>query len=171
MDVALLTLQSFPTDEVDAGVNDAKLDVGGIARNCLDRVDSSWLFHSRCGVSRGARAVCLMIARLTFDYHARPIETPSKGGFAGLQARLSDYTGRVEQARSPDEVLEELHAFTTANLPIIEGKGAKVLCVICELCKGPLGAVPLIMQRPMWSASGGRGDVRVGLHQVSGFVS
>jgi DNA-binding CsgD family transcriptional regulator len=59
-----------------------------------------------------------MIARLRFEHHERLIETPSKGGLAGLQARLSDYTGRVEQAKSPDDVLEELHALTTANLPL-----------------------------------------------------
>jgi DNA-directed RNA polymerase subunit N (RpoN/RPB10) len=33
--------------------------------------------------------------------------------FAGLQQGLIDYANRVEQLRSPDEVLDELHAITT----------------------------------------------------------
>lgn len=38
--------------------------------------------------------------------------------FAGLQQGLIDYANRVEQLRSPDEVLDELHAITTRYLPL-----------------------------------------------------
>ena len=37
---------------------------------------------------------------------------------ANLQARLHDYTDKVEQAASPDETLDALHVLTTASLPL-----------------------------------------------------
>ena len=41
-----------------------------------------------------------------------------KGGLGELPARLLDFASRVEQTRSPDEVLDELHLATTTNLPL-----------------------------------------------------
>jgi hypothetical protein len=38
--------------------------------------------------------------------------------FAGLQSGLIDYANRVEEMRSPGEVLNELHAVTTRFLPL-----------------------------------------------------
>ena len=38
--------------------------------------------------------------------------------FANLQTGLIAYANRVEELRSPDEVLEELHAVTTQHLPL-----------------------------------------------------
>src|SRR5262245_55033375 len=38
--------------------------------------------------------------------------------FADLQAQLVDYADRVEELRSPDEVLNELHDATTRHLPL-----------------------------------------------------
>jgi DNA-binding CsgD family transcriptional regulator len=39
-------------------------------------------------------------------------------GVADLPARLVDYAGHVEELRSPEEVLNELHAVTTRGLPL-----------------------------------------------------
>src|SRR6185503_7043345 len=39
-------------------------------------------------------------------------------GVADLQARLVDYASYVEGLRSPEEVLNELHAVTTRSLPL-----------------------------------------------------
>ena len=38
--------------------------------------------------------------------------------FADLQARLIGYASRVEELRTPSDVLDELHAITTRNLPL-----------------------------------------------------
>jgi len=46
------------------------------------------------------------------------VDTAPNPVIADLQARLRDYTDRVEQAPSPDEVLNALHALTTASLPL-----------------------------------------------------
>jgi DNA-binding CsgD family transcriptional regulator len=46
------------------------------------------------------------------------INTFPRPGFADLQARLIDYASRVEELRSPDDVLNELHAITTKSLPL-----------------------------------------------------
>jgi DNA-binding CsgD family transcriptional regulator len=45
------------------------------------------------------------------------IDTPRRS-FSDLQASLLDYAGRVEEFRSPEEVLGELHAITTRSLPL-----------------------------------------------------
>ena len=42
----------------------------------------------------------------------------SKGGLANLPARLLEFATRVEQTRSPDEVLDELNLTTTGSLPL-----------------------------------------------------
>jgi DNA-binding CsgD family transcriptional regulator len=39
-------------------------------------------------------------------------------GFSDLQAQLVDYADRVEELRSPDEVLDHLHTITTRHLPL-----------------------------------------------------
>ena len=39
-------------------------------------------------------------------------------GIADLQTRLADYAAHVDELRSPEEVLNELHAVTTRNLPL-----------------------------------------------------
>jgi LuxR family quorum sensing-dependent transcriptional regulator len=41
-----------------------------------------------------------------------------KGDLAELPTRLLDYASRVEQMRSPDEVLDELNIATTSSLPL-----------------------------------------------------
>jgi DNA-binding CsgD family transcriptional regulator len=49
------------------------------------------------------------------------LKFPAPGGqaaFADLQARLIDYTGGIDELRSPDHVLNELHAITTRHLPL-----------------------------------------------------
>jgi LuxR family quorum sensing-dependent transcriptional regulator len=46
------------------------------------------------------------------------VEFTSDPAIADLQQRLWDYTERVEQARSADEVLDALHALATARLPL-----------------------------------------------------
>ena len=46
------------------------------------------------------------------------LDTPPQSAFADLQARLIDYANRVEQLRSPDDVLDELNAITTQSLPL-----------------------------------------------------
>ncbi len=46
------------------------------------------------------------------------IDPGRQTGFADLQASLLDYAGRVNELRSPDEVLNELHALTTRELPL-----------------------------------------------------
>jgi DNA-binding CsgD family transcriptional regulator len=48
----------------------------------------------------------------------RLVEKTAQPGFADLQAGLVDYASRVEQLRSPDEVLDELHAITTKCLAL-----------------------------------------------------
>ena len=39
-------------------------------------------------------------------------------GIVDLQTRLVDYAGHVDELRSPEEVLNELHAVTTRSLPL-----------------------------------------------------
>jgi DNA-binding CsgD family transcriptional regulator len=46
------------------------------------------------------------------------IEPGRQAGFADLQGSLLDYAGRVDELRSPDDVLDELHAVTTRELPL-----------------------------------------------------
>jgi DNA-binding CsgD family transcriptional regulator len=46
------------------------------------------------------------------------IDPGRRAGFADLQTSLLDYAGRVDDLRSPDEVLDELHAVTTRELPL-----------------------------------------------------
>ncbi len=45
-------------------------------------------------------------------------ETSRPAAHTELQAGLIGYADRVEEMRSPDEVLEELHAVTTRHLPL-----------------------------------------------------
>ena len=52
-----------------------------------------------------------MTVRSSIDHDPRP-------GIADLQAGLVDYAGHVDQLRSPEEVLNELHAVTTRSLPL-----------------------------------------------------
>ena len=52
-----------------------------------------------------------MILRSSIDHAPRT-------GSADLQARLVDYAGHVDELRSPEEVLNELHAVTTHGLPL-----------------------------------------------------
>ena len=54
--------------------------------------------------------------------------------FADLQGRLVDYASRIGELRTPDEVLEALHAIVTKSLP---------LCV--------LGAVQFPVNAAGWS--------------------
>ena len=50
--------------------------------------------------------------------HIQETNTLSRPGFSDLQTGLIDYASRVDQLRSPDEVLNELHAITTRALPL-----------------------------------------------------
>ena len=50
--------------------------------------------------------------------HIQETNTLPRPGFSDLQAGLIDYASRVDQLRSPDEVLNELHAITTKSLPL-----------------------------------------------------
>ena len=43
---------------------------------------------------------------------------PQQARFDDVQARLIDYANRVEQLRSPDEVLDELNTITTQSLSL-----------------------------------------------------
>src|SRR5262245_30328346 len=45
-------------------------------------------------------------------------ETDRAAAFRNLQGGLMDYADRIEELRSPDEVLDELHAVTTRDLPL-----------------------------------------------------
>ena len=46
------------------------------------------------------------------------IDHAPRTGIADLQTRLVDYAGHVDELRSPEEVLNELHAVTTRSLPL-----------------------------------------------------
>ena len=46
------------------------------------------------------------------------IDHARRTGIADLQTRLADYAGHVDELRSPEEVLNELHAVTTRSLPL-----------------------------------------------------
>ena len=46
------------------------------------------------------------------------IDHAPRTGIADLQTRLVDYAGLVDELRSPEEVLNELHAVTTRSLPL-----------------------------------------------------
>jgi LuxR family quorum sensing-dependent transcriptional regulator len=46
------------------------------------------------------------------------IDHAPQTGIADLQTRLVDYAGHVDELRSPEEVLNELHAVTTRGLPL-----------------------------------------------------
>jgi DNA-binding CsgD family transcriptional regulator len=49
------------------------------------------------------------------------IEPDRLTGFAGFQVQLVDYATRVDQMRSPDEVLDDLHAVTSRELLSVLG--------------------------------------------------
>ncbi len=53
------------------------------------------------------------------------IDHAPRTGITDLQARLVDYAGHVDELRSPEEVLNELHAVTTRSLPL------RVLGAVC----------------------------------------
>jgi DNA-binding CsgD family transcriptional regulator len=59
-----------------------------------------------------------MTAQVASDRRARPFDAGSKPALTGLEGKLGDYTSRVEQLKSPDQILDELHAFTAENLPL-----------------------------------------------------
>ena len=46
------------------------------------------------------------------------LDAPPQARFADVQARLIDYANRVEQLRSPDDVLDELNTITTQSLSL-----------------------------------------------------
>jgi DNA-binding CsgD family transcriptional regulator len=46
------------------------------------------------------------------------MDTATLTPFADLQARLIDYASRVDELRTPSDVLDELHAVTTKSLPL-----------------------------------------------------
>ena len=46
------------------------------------------------------------------------MDTATLTPFADLQARLTDYASRIDELRTPGDVLDELHASTTKNLPL-----------------------------------------------------
>ena len=46
------------------------------------------------------------------------MDTATLTPFADLQARLIDYASRVDELRTPSDVLDELHAITTKSLPL-----------------------------------------------------
>jgi DNA-binding CsgD family transcriptional regulator len=46
------------------------------------------------------------------------VHTVAHSSFADLQARLIDYASRVEDLRTPGDVLDDLHAITTRSLPL-----------------------------------------------------
>ena len=48
----------------------------------------------------------------------RSVDHVPRTGVADLQARLLDYAGHVDELRSPEDVLNELHAVTTRSLPL-----------------------------------------------------
>ena len=48
----------------------------------------------------------------------RSVDHVPRIGVADLQARLLDYAGHVDELRSPEDVLNELHAVTTRSLPL-----------------------------------------------------
>jgi DNA-binding CsgD family transcriptional regulator len=59
-----------------------------------------------------------LVAVQLMAIHIQEVNTLPRPGFADLQAGLIDYASRVDQLRSPDEVLNELHAITTRALPL-----------------------------------------------------
>ena len=63
------------------------------------------------GVSPDAHTGKLMTILGSTDHAPRT-------GSVDLQTRLVDYAGLVDELRSPQEVLNELHAVTTRNLPL-----------------------------------------------------
>src|SRR5262245_2598075 len=46
------------------------------------------------------------------------LDAGARAGHSGLQTQLNDYADRVEELRSPEDVLNELHAITTRHLPL-----------------------------------------------------
>jgi LuxR family quorum sensing-dependent transcriptional regulator len=46
------------------------------------------------------------------------MDTATLTPFTDLQARLIDYASRVDELRTPSDVLDELHAITTKSLPL-----------------------------------------------------
>src|SRR5512132_2782185 len=78
----------------------------------------------------GGRFQCLDICsdagayRLTHSHRGfmtilRSIDHAPRTDVADRQARLLDYAGHVDELRSPEEVLNELHAVTTRGLPLL----------------------------------------------------
>ena len=48
----------------------------------------------------------------------RSIDHAPRTGVADLQTRLLDYAGHVDELRSPEEILNELHDVMTRSLPL-----------------------------------------------------
>jgi len=46
------------------------------------------------------------------------LDAGARAGHSGLQTQLNHYADRVEELRSPEDVLNELHAITTRHLPL-----------------------------------------------------
>src|SRR5262245_60640863 len=44
--------------------------------------------------------------------------TAPVGDFADLQRRVTDYTSRIGELRTPNDVLDSLHVITTKSLPL-----------------------------------------------------
>ena len=55
------------------------------------------------------------MTRLGFDGNATVHRPRQADGFADFQASLIDYSSRVERLGSPGDVLNDLHAITTAS--------------------------------------------------------
>ena len=58
------------------------------------------------------------MTRLGFDGNATVHRARLTDGFADFQASLIDYSSRIERLGSPGDVLNDLHAITTASLPL-----------------------------------------------------
>src|SRR6476620_9112699 len=50
--------------------------------------------------------------------HPKLIDSGRRATLADLQTQLIDYADQVEELRSPEDVLNELHAITTRHLPL-----------------------------------------------------
>ena len=88
----------------------------------LAGVDGRWAFGARGDLGRGSDAdtranLLIGVPRLARSHMLRAIDTP-RPSFSDLHASLLDYASRVEEFRSPEEVLGELHAITTRSLPL-----------------------------------------------------
>ena len=130
----------------NGGTADVVFGAQGTAGTGLAGVDGRWAFGARGDLGRGSDAdtranLLIGVPRLARSHMLRAIDTP-RPSFTDLHASLLDYASRVEEFRSPEEVLGELHAITTRSLPLAVLGAARFPLKSGDWDRSSLGTLP-----------------------------